>query len=39
MNGGRKGERSGGVVEFNRSHFVVAGLATHANSLSSKCDV
>ena len=40
MNDGQKeGEGRGGVVEFNRSLFVVAGLATHANSLSSKCDV
>ena len=35
----KEGEGRGGVVEFNRSLFVVAGLATHANSLSSKCDV
>ena len=37
--GQKEGEGRGGVVEFNRSLFVVAGLATHANSLSSKCDV
>ena len=35
----KKKERSEGFVEFNRSHFVVAGLATHGNSLFSKCDV
>lgn len=37
--GQKEGEGRDGVVEFNRSLFVVAGLATHANSLSSKCDV
>lgn len=37
--GQKEGKGRGGVVEFNRSLFVVAGLATHANSLSSKCDV